>query len=182
MNPLLEEKYKIIIAEILRIPIEELKEWRLNQAWDTIIKILNYNPVHQIRSEKLRGNGTDKIYLDYRPVTEILELKVNGVKKDLPKFTERYIELMSLNGIYYTDNTLYNHDKADYIEVSYMGGYEIIPNDLLLASALIYQQGLKLSNNEGSIKSYKIGDISYTYEDKSSNDYMNILRPYRSII
>lgn len=146
--------------------------------------------------EHLKGNNQARLYLKKRPIVNVKSLKINGIEIPHNKFTigKSYIELN--NGIfkqgfdikypYLAMRTV----KSDQIEVVYEGGYKFknsetgeegnVPFDLKMACCLIVKNLMYENSDIGNVKSYKIGDISYSFTDKLERDesFKSIIKNY----
>ena len=100
-----------------------------------------------------------RIYLDKRPVVEIVGIDFN----DRYKSRGNYIEFVNFSNC--PCNT-----KEKEIEVTYKAGYDDLPDWLKYEISMLVNDFINSMDEEsGKYKSYKIDDISYSFVDFANN-------------
>ena len=100
-----------------------------------------------------------RIYLDKRPVVEIVSINSD----DEYKSRGNYIEFVNFSNC--PCNT-----KEKEIEVTYKAGYDELPDWLKYEISMLVNDFINSMDEEsGKYKSYKIDDISYTFVDFAAN-------------
>lgn len=178
-NPLIS--YKKEIEEQLG---DVVSDFLLNAVWDFIVDKIGYNPMLSSRKDFVKGNGTDRLYLRCRPIKTVDKVVVDGVQVKTPRFTDRYLALVTTKGYErYDKPTLYSHNTTSEIEVDYTAGYETLPSNLVLA-AISLLNGIKQDVGEsGNLSSYKIDTIAYTFKNQSERNstFMLYLKPFLGV-
>lgn len=100
------------------------------------------------------------IFLQYSPITEIMEFKINNIAVD-----ENSYDLDSQHGIIEFDNVQYEFGYTITYKASEdpQSDYYITAKDICMD--LIFAR-LQKPGDEKDVKSYKDGDFSVTYEEK----------------
>jgi hypothetical protein len=175
--------------------VEKL-EFYCQMATDYFSNLFGYSLELSQEVERLKGNNQDRLYLKKRPIVEVESLKINGIEVPSSKFTitKDYIQLNSgifkqgfdIKFPYLSMRTI----KSDEIEVIYQAGYKFrdketgevgnVPYDLKMACCLLAKNLMYETSDIGNVKSYKIGDISYSFADKLERDetFKSILNKY----
>lgn len=179
MNPLLN--LKDLIANEIEVEYLELSDFLLDVTWEYITNLIGYDIMLQEGVETLKGNGTEKLYLTYRPIKKIIETSVNGVTIENPDFEDGYLRLFTRDGeeqSYYTP--MATHQKSDTIKVRYEAGYTKVPNQIVMAAISLLSNLKANTGDEGRLKGYKINTISYTFKDhlEKSEEFKDLLRPF----
>lgn len=174
----------------------EILEFYCQVATDYFTNLFGYSLEMSEEKESLKGNNQDKLYLKKRPIIEIRSLKINGIEVSSSKFTvtQNYIQLN--NGIFKQGFDIkfpslsMRTVKSDEIEIMYQAGYKFtnretgeegnVPSDLKMASYLLIKNLMYENSDIGNVKSYKIGDISYSFTDKLERDetFKSIINKY----
>jgi hypothetical protein len=117
-------------------------------------------------TEYLDGNGTSRIWLDRRPVTEVTSVTVNDVALDnstnaawvlepntgtLTRGTGQHDSQLAINWPRGTRNVV----------VVYTGGYSAIPSDVKMAAATLAKHIHDAATKTGILSSENIGAYSY---------------------
>jgi len=182
-NLLLEQALKDKVGEILGETPSDL--W-LDIAWETLENLLGYKLDLGTRTDRKEGNGKDVIYLTNRPVKEIKTIKTNNLNREISEF-EIYKEIGIRNklgcfevgiGQCFPMVKMGSYTVTDNIEVSYVAGYtaEDFPSDLIFATCYIISSKKQMSSDAGTLESYKISDISYTW--RSQEEVNSIIESY----
>ncbi|MGL4998549.1 MAG: hypothetical protein ACRC5T_06220 [Cetobacterium sp.] len=182
MNPLLS--LKELIANEMDVDYLDISDFLLDVAWENITNYIGYDVMLQEREEVLEGNGTEFLYLNYRPIQKITEIIVNKNLIKIPKFTDRFLRLFTEDGYSrYEHPTLYTHNLKDEIEVKYIAGYDKLPNQIVMAAISLLSSLKSNLGDEGNLKSYKINTISYTFKEQSekNQEFKDLLRPFMSL-
>lgn len=167
MNPLLEKK--AIIAKEIGVPESELSDFSLEVVWEQIVEIIGYNPLLQERIEKYKGNGTDSLYLDCRPIKSITSLRVNDKLVENAQFSDEFIYIFTNKGYEkYELPVMYDkHVVTDEIEVIYMAGYETLPSIIVMAAILMLNNNNHMKSEQGNLTNYKIDTIAYGFKNNN---------------
>ncbi|MGL5126156.1 MAG: hypothetical protein ACRC6U_09295 [Fusobacteriaceae bacterium] len=179
MNPLLD--LKELIATEIEVVSSEISDFLLDVAWENITNYIGYDIMLQEREESLEGNGTNALYLNYRPIKSITETFVNKKLINNPSFSDRYLKLITKDGYSrYESPTLYQHNLKDEIEIKYMAGYDKVPNQIVMAATSLLSSLKSNLGDEGNLKSYKINTISYTFKEYSekNQEFKDLLKPF----
>lgn len=184
MNPLLDKEIKEKIEKELSLAEGELSDFLLEAIWEYVVYYIGYNPMLGERKEKYKGNGTNVLYLNCRPIVSINEIKKNGIPIPVPTFSDEFIDLYTEKGFEKSDfPLLYDGYKVtDDIDINYVAGHEKIPSLLLLA-VICFITSIKSSlGDESNLKSYKINTIAYTFKEFSekNEEFKTLMRPFIS--
>ena len=189
-NLLLDPAIKTKITEICGELPSDL--W-LDIAWETLNKLVGYELDFWSKTDSREGNGKNIIYLTKRPVKEITEIKINNMDRALEGF-EIYEGIGVKNklgcfdvgiGQCFPIVRMGRYTVTDNIEIIYNAGYDEtdFPNDLIFAACYIIQSKKQMASDAGTLKSYKISDISYTWKSQEELNVSieNYVRDYRAM-
>jgi hypothetical protein len=85
------------------------------------------------RIETYRGTGTDALCLRHWPIAQLLGLSVDGTEWDVDD--EDVVSVNGQDGILYrTDEDVWPRSRKQNISVTYIGGPDVVPEDLRLAA------------------------------------------------
>ena len=179
-NPLLIKENKDIILEQLEMKDNATTTFILNAAWKYIVNYIGYDPMLAPRKEFLKGNGTDRLYLQCRPIVSIEKLVID-TKEVIADFTDRYINIFTnKNYELYELPTMYDHSVTSNISVAYTAGYTELPSLLLMACISLIGSLQDVSSEESKLKAYKINTIAYTFKDFSekSQEFNDLMKAF----
>ena len=153
-----------IAVKLTGVEDKDLLIFYVNSVIKRIEQILHYKLVKGQKEDMITGLDTNYIFLKERNIERVLN---------------------AYRGCYVIDGTLigrkliFDHviPKNEFIRVSYVAGYDSIPEDLLFFICSTIKENL--SNEEG-LKSYGIRGINYTYLDKIEQSD-NFLRGVRDL-
>lgn len=188
----------LLLNPAIKIKIEEIcgelpSDLWLDIAWETLNKLVGYELDFGSKTDLREGNGKNIIYLTKRPVKEITEIKINNMYRALEGF-EIYEEIGVRNklgcfdvgiGQCFPIVKMGRYTVTDNIEIMYNAGYDEtdFPNDLIFAACYIIQSKKQMASDAGTLKSYKISDISYTWKSQEELNVSieNYVRDYRAM-
>ena len=143
-------------------------------------------------TEKLKGNGTDTLYIKKRPILEILEVK--GIDFDEIEINFYKNGIKRKNGIFYKGQDIQEPFLAsktlssDKITITYKGGYKYpngvdrgnVPAGLKLALINLITLFIDENGESGKLKAYSRDDVSYTFKDFSERktEIINYIKVY----
>lgn len=138
---------------------ENQQELFIQAATDIVCNYLRYNPEEKEYSIFVNGNGINEIEINYKPITEIKEIKVNNEKTNLEKiaFTD--------NCIFYKDNNTFPKGNKN-INIIFKAGYKIIPAIIKLTTLRI--AGILQTENNNNI-----GISSKSFQDSGTRTFVN---------
>lgn len=170
INLLLDSNLKNKIGEIIGKTPSEIE---LDLVWEALNGLFGYEIDSQERVDCKDGNDSDVLYLDYRPVTKLNSISINGSIDNISKYS-----IYKKNGILNNGNIFKGSgfNSSDYlmseypnmeIIINYTAGFTSVtfPNDLLFACILIYKKQKFELSEKSMLSSYKIDTISYTFKD-----------------
>ena len=151
------EDYKRITGKTLADEELAKVETLLGIAISQIENITGYKLEVETLTEDYDYNK--RIYLDKRPVAEIVSINSD----DEYKSRRNYIEFVNFS------NCPCNIKEKE-IEVTYKAGYDELPDWLKYEISMLVNDFINSMDEEsGKYKSYKIDDISYTFVDFAAN-------------
>jgi hypothetical protein len=175
------------INEILGETVSDL--W-LEIAWDMLISELGYDPSYGEETDETVGTGDKIVYLQKRPVKELVSVYINEVAKDLDDFKVYKERACKYDGVFQQGQiknykrTMSNFKNDDEIEITYNGGYtsDEFPKDLLLLVCDMIKTSGMIADGSANLKSYSISDISYSFRvyTETNSRWNNTLDKYRS--
>ena len=142
-------------------------------ACDIVTCYLGYQPESTDYSEVLDGNGTKRLQLSAKPVTEIKSVKTDGKDCNTDAFTaqDRYL--------YRTDGGVFSNGERN-IVVKYTAGWENVPGIIVMTALRIAGLLQTESGNNIGITSKTFGDEgSRTFYKTKFDDYLAPLEKYR---
>lgn len=195
-NKIISEDEFRYLNSSLEISSEDLNIL-LNVATDYIHTLAGISLEKGEHTEYLHGNGTNKLYLEKRPINKLIKVLRNGREDNLNNYIVKNDCICLKRGIFYQGQDMYepylagNYTQSEYIEITYIGGFEYptaggdkgnVPWDLKMAVVNIISEIIFDNSVQGKMKSYSISDISYSFKTKAerSEIFMDMLRGYIS--
>lgn len=192
-----EELIKFSSSDLIIKDNVELLQFYCQVATDYVEELLGHSLKFGEVTEYLKGTNSTKLYLKKRPIKELKSVIINDNSIPLSDFIvhKEYIEYtkgMFKQGFdikfpYLAMKTI----KSDEIKVTYTGGFNYpseenkgnIPYDLKIALIMLINSLIHENSQLGNLTSYKIADISYTFEEKAQRDekFLNIISRYGDI-
>ena len=151
----------------------------LGVATTGINEYLGYDLEYQERKELFRDDIHNPIYVKYRPLREVLSVSLNDKEQKLFNHTERYIELdecINYTSCYCTGSKCYKFELKYNAGLKY--GTDDIPENLIYLISLWILDLIEDMGKKRNVTSYKINDISYTY-DKTKSNKENVFKFFR---
>ncbi|GAG65906.1 unnamed protein product [marine sediment metagenome] len=188
----------LLLDPFIKLKVEEIcgempSDLWLDIAWESLNKLVGYELDFDSKTDIRSGNGKDIIYLTKRPVKEITEIKINNRDRVISEF-EIYEGIGIRNklgcfdvgiGKCFPISKMGSYTETDCVEITYNAGYDEtdFPNDLIFAACFIIQAKKQSSSDAGTLKSYKISDISYTWKSQEELNVSieNYVRDYRAM-
>lgn len=135
------------------------QELFIQAATDIVCNYLRYNPEEKEYNIFVNGNGINEIEINYKPITEIKEIKVNNEKTNIEKiaFTD--------NCIFYKDNNIFPKGNKN-INIIFKAGYKTIPAIIKLTTLRI--AGILQTENNNNI-----GISSKSFQDSGTRTFVN---------
>ena len=176
---------------IIKSKIEELlgktpNDIYLDIVWGRLTTVFGYELDLQDREEEKLGTDIPVLYLNYRPVRELIKISINKTEEVLDEFEiykERAIKYIGgcfrASGFDNCVNSLVvGYDAL--VKAEYSAGYTVddFPHDLLYACVLMYRNLEFNNSSKGNLKGYKISDISYTFKENNDDEITDILTGY----
>ena len=101
------------------IEINSNTQTLLNVAMARINDVLGYDLEYQLRKETIQSNKVNPIYVSYRPLEEVVSVKINGIEQDVFKSDSRGIELVKTRRY---DSCYCKGDRCYTYEIEYYAG------------------------------------------------------------
>lgn len=152
--------YDIELAkQITGIENETLLEFYINAIIDKINNILGYNILEHDKTEYITGVDKNYVYVNDRPLNSISKIEKDGIDITSQCF------VMSDRKIF----TPYEICSQHSIKATYNAGYSELPPSIQLFIFSQVKSSVVGVENSG-LKSYSIESISYTFNDKQSEN------------
>lgn len=173
-NPFIENKDKIESLSGGTTPSDE----QLQLAWEMMVEYLGYDPVLAERHDRDREVGdSNRLYTKAKPITEVIELKVNGAVIEHEYIEKNYIKYK------YRKNTDYKEFSFEPYELNkvdckYKAGYEA--ENLPMAFYMFAALYIGFISDTDNLSSYSIDTISESYRSQSEivNKFVNLLEHF----
>lgn len=136
---------------------ETQQELFIQAANDIVCNYLRYNPEEKEYNIFVNGNGTNEIEINYKPITEIKEIKINN-------------ETISIDNIAFYNNCIFYKDSNTFpkgkINIIFKAGYKIVPAIIKLTTLRI--AGILQTENNNNI-----GISSKSFQDSGTRTFVN---------
>jgi len=136
---------------------ETQQELFIQAANDIVCNYLRYNPEEKEYNIFVNGNGTNEIEINYKPITEIKEIKINN-------------ETISIDNIAFYNNCIFYKDNNTFpigkINIIFKAGYKVIPAIIKLTTLRI--AGILQTENNNNI-----GISSKSFQDSGTRTFVN---------
>jgi hypothetical protein len=145
------------------IEINSNTQTLLNVAMARINDVLGYDLEYQLRKEKIQSNKVNPIYISYRPLEEVVSVKINGIEQDVFKSDSRGIELVKTRRY---DSCYCKGDRCYTYELEYYAGLrsDNISEAFIYDIANLIRDLESELSGDSNITNYKINDISYNFD------------------
>lgn len=162
---------------------------------DTINKMGLYSLEFGTVVEFLKGNDTNRLYLNKRPIQNILKLEINDTEiVDTDYFHDERCVILK-NNIFLAGMDIYEPTAGDYsrsgnVLIEYEAGFVFPSNGVegnvpaSLKFAICDLINFYVAEQEsGNLSAYKISDISYTFKSYQEKymPFMSVIENYLSV-
>lgn len=149
------------------------QELFISSATDIIINYLGYDPSKQLRQEISDGTGDSWLFLNSKPVTNVVRLKINGSVISPDKYYIKPSSICLKEGTF--------PKGIQNISIEYESGYEQLPNVIKLTCLRIAALLQNEANDNIGITSKSFGDSGSRtfYNFTNFNKYLSQLSSYQ---
>ena len=136
---------------------ETQQELFIQAASDIVCNYLRYNPEEKEYNIFVNGTETEEIEINYNPITEIKEIKINN-------------EAINIDNIAFYNNCIFYKDSNTFpkgkINIIFKAGYKVIPAIIKLTTLRI--AGILQTENNNNI-----GISSKSFQDSGTRTFVN---------